>query len=119
VTPGKFDLTIFSWTGGLFPVVGAKSIYQKPTNGNIHQNFARIGSDKIDGLMNKAIGTVDNKKKFHKLVNQADKLVWQEVHSVVLYPHPQIYATSKGVVNLGAFGLMNNPIYANVGFKKK
>jgi peptide/nickel transport system substrate-binding protein len=118
VNPGKFDLTIFSWLGGPFPVSPAKSIYQKPTKGNVRQNYARIGSKKIDSLMNKAIADL-NEQQARQDANQADKLIWQEVHSVVLYQRPQITATSKGLVNLGSRGLANNhQHYANIGFKK-
>jgi peptide/nickel transport system substrate-binding protein len=118
VSPGKFDLTIFSWLGTPFPVSGAKSIYQKPTNGNVRQNYARIGSDKIDNLMNKAIADL-NERQAHKDANKADKLIWQEVHSVVLYQRPQITATSKGLVNIGSAGLAGRQQhYANIGFKK-
>jgi peptide/nickel transport system substrate-binding protein len=118
VNPGKFDLTIFSWLGTPFPVSSAKSIYQKPTGDNVRQNYARVGSDKIDGLMNKAIANL-NKQQARQQINQADKLVWQEVHSIVLYQRPQITATSKGLVNIGSPGLgQTQQHYENIGYKK-
>lgn len=118
VNTGKFDLTIFSWLGGATPISGAKSIYEKPSGGDIHQNYARVGSDKIDKLMNEALATVDDQKTVHRKVNKADKLVWQEVHSMVLYQRPQIYGTSKGVVNVGCWGLQKFGDYTVMGFKK-
>lgn len=117
IFPGKFDLTVFSWLGTPFPISSSKSIYQEPTGDNIHQNFARVGSDKIDSLMNEAIGDLDPADARKKL-NEADKLIWQEVHSLILYQRPQITATSKGVVNMGSYGLQQFADYTAIGFKK-
>lgn len=127
-TPGNFDIVPFSWIGDAFPSTNS-SIYAKPTKGKdgklkIQQNFARIGTDKIDKLFDKAGQTLDEQQAY-KTYNKIDGLLWDEVHSLTLYQRPQIYATKGNLANIGAFGFFSGatsgsiPIYENVGFTKK
>jgi peptide/nickel transport system substrate-binding protein len=103
VIPGDYDITPFSWLGTPFPISSANSIYVKPVKDNIQQNFARIGTDAIDKLMDEAEATTDDAKA-RELLNQADKGIWQEVHSLILYQRPQITATNAKLANFGSFG---------------
>ncbi|RCW40360.1 peptide/nickel transport system substrate-binding protein [Halopolyspora algeriensis] len=126
VSPGNFDIVPFSWIGTAFPS-SSSSIYAKPTQGEnglkIQQNFARIGSEEIDRLFNKA-GQTLNPEKSRKLYNRIDKLIWDEVHSLSLYQRPEIIACNADLANFGAFGFFSGstsggtPIYENVGFVK-
>jgi peptide/nickel transport system substrate-binding protein len=119
IAPGNFDITPFSWLGTPFPISSASSIYEKPVRDAkgelvIQQNFARIGSAEIDRLMSSAQEQLDLSKA-RDLINQADKLVWDEVHSVVLYQRPQITAVKASVANMGSFGFKST-IYPDIGF---
>jgi peptide/nickel transport system substrate-binding protein len=119
VEPGNFDITPFSWLGGSLPISSAASIYEKPVRGPkgelaIQQNFARVGSAQIDRLMASAQEELDLAKA-RELLNQADKLVWDEVHSVILYQRPQITATKENLANFGSFGFKST-IYPDIGF---
>jgi peptide/nickel transport system substrate-binding protein len=119
VEPGNFDITPFSWLGGSLPISSAASIYEKPVKGPggqlaIQQNFARVGSTQIDRLMASAQEELDLAKA-RELLNQADKLVWDEVHSVILYQRPQITATKENLANFGSFGFKST-IYPDIGF---
>jgi peptide/nickel transport system substrate-binding protein len=116
VIPGNYDITPFSWIGTPFPVSPNRSIYAKPVGNNIQQNFARVGSTQIDDLMNKAISTLDPAQS-HKFANQADALIWQEVHSLILFQRPQIWGTTKGLANVGSYGL-GTLNYEDIGFQK-
>jgi peptide/nickel transport system substrate-binding protein len=109
VTPGNFDITPFSWIGTPFPISSGQSIYINPTKDSkgelqIQQNYARVGSKQINSLMTQAQQEVD-RGKAADLTNQADKLVWAEVHSLTLYQRPQITAVKATLANIGAFGL--------------
>src|SRR3954452_13982089 len=88
VIPGNYDITPFSWLGTPFPISSAISIYANPKGDNIQQNFARNGSPEIDALMQKAAGSTDVAEA-RKDINDADKLIWQNVHSLILYQRPQ------------------------------
>jgi peptide/nickel transport system substrate-binding protein len=121
VTPGDFDLTLFSWLGGVFPISSAQSIYAKPKPGaggqpEIQQNYARTGSDQIDQLFNQATAEFDTTKAL-ALGNQIDTLIWQEVHSLTLYQRPEIIAAKSTLGNFGASGFSTLP-YQDIGFKK-
>jgi peptide/nickel transport system substrate-binding protein len=119
VTPGNFDITPFSWIGTPYPISSAKSIYTNPAKDSkgelqIQQNYARTGSPQIDKLMNDAEESVDPAKAFD-LINQADRQIWEAVHSIILYQRPQITAVKSTLANIGAFGLAFKN-YEDMGF---
>ena len=121
VLEGDFDLTPFSWFGTPFPISSAQAIYAKPVKDSkgalqVQQNFARIGSDEIDRLMTTADVTLDPAKA-RALMNQADKLIWDEIHALTLYQQPQLWGVNEKLANAGAFGL-GGPTYEDVGFVK-
>jgi peptide/nickel transport system substrate-binding protein len=121
VNPGLFDLTVFSWLGTSFPISSSKSIYGKPSRDaqgriQVQQNYGRIGSDEIDALFDHANAELDRTKAI-ELANQADALIWQEVHSITLYQRPELFATKKDVANFGAEGFAD-VVYEDIGWKK-
>jgi peptide/nickel transport system substrate-binding protein len=69
----------------------------------IEQNFARIGSDQLDHVLDGAVQELDPQKAI-TLANQSDTLIWQEVHSVTTYQRPDIWGAKKGLANIGAYG---------------
>jgi peptide/nickel transport system substrate-binding protein len=116
VSPGNFDLTVFSWIGTPFPISSSSSIYAEPKGDEIQQNYARVGSPEIDKLFDDATHELDPVKA-RDLANQADKLIWQEVHSITLYQRPDIVAAKKTLANYGALGFASVK-YENIGFTK-
>ena len=121
ITPGDYDLTVFSWLGGVFPISSSQSIYAnpKPQPGggyDIQQNYARTGSAQIDMLFDEATAEFDTAKAI-ALANQIDTLIWQEVHSLTLYQRPDIIATKSTIGNFGASGFATLP-YQDIGFRK-
>ena len=116
ITPGNFDLTVFSWIGTPFPISSSSSIYANPQGSDIQQNYARVGSQQIDDLFDQATHELDPAKA-RDLANQADKLIWQEVHSITLYQRPDIVAAKKTLANYGALGFATAK-YQDIGFTK-
>ena len=122
ITPGQFDLVLFSWIGTPFPVSSSKSIYAKPTRNakgelDIKQNYARVGSDEIDRLLDEASQELDPTKAI-ELANRADEAIWQLVHSLTTYQRPELYATKKNLANFGAFGFQQPWTYEDIGWAK-
>jgi peptide/nickel transport system substrate-binding protein len=118
---GSFDLTPFSWIGNPFPISGSKPIYTLPRKDKvgklqIQQNYPRIGSPEIDRLMSGAEQQVDVAKA-RDLINQADKLIWDEVHTLTLFQRPQNVAVDAKLANVGAFGF-KTAAYQDMGFEK-
>jgi peptide/nickel transport system substrate-binding protein len=121
VTPGQFDLTIFSWIGTPFPISSSRSIYAKPTTNakgelQIQQNYARVGSDEIDRLFDEATQELD-RAKATAIANQVDAAIWQEVHSLTIYQRPDVWFVKKGLANMGAYGFADI-IYQDIGWAK-
>lgn len=121
ITPGNFDMTVFAWIGTQFPVSSSKSIYANPVKNakgelDIQQNYGRVGSPELDKAFDDATAELDPTKAA-ALANQADALIWQEVHSLTLYQRPELIATNKTIANFGAKGFASNT-YENIGFVK-
>lgn len=119
IRPGQFDLTVFSWLGTSFPISSSKSIYARPTVGpdgemDSQQNYARIGSDAIDDLFDRAAREFDREEAV-RLANEADALIWQEVHSLTMYQRPELIATKRTLANFGAFGFADW-VYEDIGW---
>ena len=114
ITPGNFDVTVFSWLGTVFPVSSSKSIYANPQAGEIRQNYARIGSDELDRLFDQATATFEPDETI-ALGNRIDSMIWEEVHSLTLYQRPEIVATRAELANFGAFGFATGR-YEDIGF---
>jgi peptide/nickel transport system substrate-binding protein len=116
VTPGKFDVTIFTWVGTPFPISSSKSIYVNPKGTDIQQNYARVGSQQIDDLFGQATSELDPTKAA-ALANQIDALIWQEVHSITLFQRPELVGVKSGLANYGAHGFADD-VYENIGWTK-
>lgn len=122
VTPGQFDMTVFSWMGTPYPISSVKSIYGLPTRNakgelDVRQNFARTGSPELDQMMVDAGRELDRTKAV-EIANRADATIWQLVHSLTLYQRPELIATKKNLANFGAFGFAQPWTYQDIGWAK-
>jgi len=115
LVPGKFDLAPFSWLGTPFPVSSSLPIYQSPKNGG-GENFTGTANSQVDDLLNQAVSSTDPSQT-QSLTLQADKLLYQEVHTITLFQRPQMCGVTKGIANLGSFGFAT-PDYTKIGYMK-
>lgn len=121
VNKGNFDIVLFGWSGTVFPVTSAKSIYVSPKKlpdgtDDIQQNYARLGNPEIDKLFDEGAATFDPAEQI-KIGNRIDQLIWDEVHSLTFYQVPDIVASKDKLANFGAFGFAST-IYEDIGYKK-
>lgn len=121
VTPGQFDMTVFSWIGTPFPISSSESIYKNPTKDakgqlQIQQNYARVGTPEIDALFKQATAELDPVKAA-ALGNQVDAALWQLVPNIPMYQRPDMAAVRADLVNFGAFAYADK-VYQDIGFKK-
>lgn len=116
VIPGNYDITPFAWIGTPYPISGMPSIYGSVKNGNVQQNFARTGSTALDAKMAQANSELDPAKA-RTDANEADQMIWNEVHSLTLYQRPQIVPTKNTIANWGALGFYD-PNWSDIGFTK-
>ncbi|MFF5206536.1 ABC transporter family substrate-binding protein [Streptosporangium sp. NPDC000396] len=115
IIPGNFDIVPFSWLGTPFPNGALPQIYKTPVSDNT-SNFPRIGTPELDKLIDQAAGEMDPAKAI-ELGNAADKLIWDEVHTIPMYQRPDIYAAKKNLANYGAFGYSDKN-WTTIGYTK-
>ncbi len=121
IASGDFDLALYSWPGTAFPATDARPVYAKPEPGAdgslvVQQNYARVGTDLIDRLLDEA-GAELNPGKAADLTRRADARIWAAAGSIPLYQRPQLVAQRTGVANVGAFGFQT-PRYEDIGFRR-
>ena len=116
VTPGNFDLTVFSWLGTPFPTSSNKSIYVEPKGSDVQQNYTGVGSTELDAAMDKAAADTDPATAITD-TNAADVLIWKQANLLPLYQRPDIYAVKNTLANLGAYGFADLR-YQDIGFTK-
>jgi peptide/nickel transport system substrate-binding protein len=116
ITRGNFDLALFTWGGTASPLSSSTEIYGSPQGNVVRENYGRIGSPEIDALYVQGGAELDDTRRA-EIGNQIDRLIWQEVHSVVLYARPGAVAVRSTLANFGASGLADTD-YINAGFVK-
>ncbi|MBH5336799.1 ABC transporter family substrate-binding protein [Streptomyces pactum] len=121
IASGDFDLALYSWPATAFPATDARPVYAKPqpaADGSlvVEQNYARVGTDQIDQLFDKAVAELDERAA-RDLVRRADARIWAVAGSIPLYQRPQLVAVRKDVANAGAFGFAT-PRYQDIGFRR-
>ena len=115
VDPGNFDMAF--WRNQPTPYLSQSvPVYQQPKGDNVGQNFGRIGSAPLDQVLDQATQTTDPARAA-ALYNQADRMIWQEAHSLPLYQTPEVDAVRNNLANYGAQGLSEYD-YGKVGFTK-
>jgi peptide/nickel transport system substrate-binding protein len=114
VSTGNFDVTSHSWLGSMLPVSSSRSVFVRPRGNDIQQNYARVGSERIDRAMDKALGELDP-ARFRRDINAADRLIWEAMGVLPLYQRPQLIGADARLANEGAHGF-HTPVYQDVGF---
>ena len=56
--------------------------------------------------------------KARRYANEADRMIWAEVHSLTLYQRPELFVCKRNLVNFGAFGFASW-IYQDIGWAKR
>ncbi|MGK4582807.1 ABC transporter family substrate-binding protein [Kitasatospora sp. HPMI-4] len=117
---GDYDLALFSWPATGFPGAEERALYAKPQPGAdgipvVGRNYARVGTEEIDRLFDRAASELDPGAQ-RRLLQQADARIWQLAHSVPLYQRPDLVAVRDTVANAGAYGFAG-PRFQDLGFR--
>lgn len=111
---GNFDISAFGWKKGAYPISSSKSIYYL-AQGNVNQNYGRVGNDTINKLIEQATAELDDAKRA-QLANQIDEEIWKAGHQLPVYQVPGAVAIRSTIANLGAIGATSPPEWVNIGF---
>lgn len=112
LTGHEFEIIAFSWIGTPYPFSGIKQIYGTDSE----SNFAQLSMPEVDSIADQLATETDIAKRI-ELANQADKIIWEQVHTLPLYQRPELIATREDLANYGAFGLSSKR-WENIGFIK-
>ncbi|GAA3439505.1 ABC transporter family substrate-binding protein [Kutzneria kofuensis] len=117
VRRGAFDLVAYGLSAPPQPIsANAPTFYYTP--GNNQSNYAAIGNDTINKLLDQAGSELDENKRID-LIQQADTEIWKEGHILPTYQVPGAYAVRNTLANFGAFGFAQYPFdYVDMGFLK-
>lgn len=112
LTGHEFEIIAFSWIGTPYPFSGIKQIYGTGSE----SNFAQLSLPEVDELA-KLIAVESDQETRITLANQADRIIWENVHTLPLYQRPELIATRRDLANYGAFG-MSSVRWENVSFSE-
>ena len=112
LTGHEFEIIAFSWIGTPYPFSGIKQLYGTGSG----SNFAQLSMPEVDELALQIASETDPEKRT-ALANEADKIIWENVHTLPLYQRPELIAVRRDLANYGAFGL-SSVQWENVGFMK-
>ena len=112
ITPGNFEMTVFSWIGTIFPISSSTGILRSDGG----QNYGKIGNSTIDSLLDKANSELDATKRC-ALANKIDTEAWKIGHSMINYQRPNVTGADKKLANMGAWGFSSLD-YTKIGFTK-
>jgi peptide/nickel transport system substrate-binding protein len=104
VDVGNFDLTSFQWVQNSAAFSNSLNVYQEPKGADIGNNFGRVYDPRIGPLFAKGFAELDEAKRTD-IGNELDRVIWQEVHDLPLYPQTGAFAVRATLANFGAKGL--------------
>ena len=109
---GNYDLAPFTWQGNEWPVGSSLAIY-KCKGG---ENYSNICTPAIDQLLDTALAAPD-RSGYAQNANSADKQIWDEAGTIMLFQKLDLEGVNKQLANIGAFGVASIN-YAAIGFVK-
>ena len=106
LSSGDFDIIQFGWVGTPFPVSSNVAIYT--TSGG--SNYGKYSNPDVDRLFSQAIREIDPQKA-NDTVNQADKILFDQVATLPLYQKPTFLAFYDRFTNIVDNPTSQGPFY--------
>ena len=80
-------------------------IYGDPAQNS--SNYANLNNPELNTLITEIGREMDHEARIEK-ANEADRMIWESVHTLPLYQRPELVATVDNLANFGAFGFSTN-----------
>ncbi|HEX7167630.1 MAG TPA: ABC transporter family substrate-binding protein [Acidimicrobiales bacterium] len=93
---GDFDIANFAWVGSVFPVGGAKQIYETGSD----SNYGAYSNAEFDKVAKEGASELDDKKQL-ELADEMDKEMWKDLPNLPLYQKPTFLGIRNQFVNVG------------------
>ena len=110
---GDFDFAQISFVGDAFPLSSLPQAFAL-NDGDIQNNFGRIGSPELNQLIDDTLSELDPKKAI-EMANEVDRQVWAEGQWLPLVQSPGNMAVRSDLANYGPAGLASLD-YTKIGF---
>jgi peptide/nickel transport system substrate-binding protein len=94
---GQWDVALFAWVGT--PTLGSNTSIYIPKDVGGGQNYGSWVNNEIKGLFDQANAELDEAKRT-ELMNQIDKLIWDDMATIPLYQFPDLTANKQAVQNV-------------------
>ncbi len=104
LTEGTFGIIAFTWQGTNYPMNNVRQIYGAAAEGSedpSDSNFAGLVNPDIEALIPQIDTEPDNQARID-LTNEADLLIWEQVHTLPLYRRQSFTAVPANLANFGA-----------------
>jgi peptide/nickel transport system substrate-binding protein len=92
---GNFDIANFAWVGTPFPAAGGYQIYSAASG----SNFGKYNNKQVDEKLLAALAETDEVTRLG-LLNEIDKMMWEDVPNIPLYQKPTFLAYNTKYVNI-------------------
>ena len=92
---GDFDIGNWAWVGGVFPVSGAKQIFESGSD----SNYGSYSSSAFDKLAKEGAAELDEDEQLD-IANQMDEALWDDLPILPLYQKPTFIAVRDKFVNV-------------------
>lgn len=108
---GDFDIANFAWVGSVFPLSGAKQIFETGTD----SNYGKYSNPEFDKLAKEAAAELDDEKQLD-LANQEDVIMWKDLPNLPLYQKPTFLAVRNKFVNVRDNTTLEGPFWNSETF---
>ncbi len=92
---GNFDIANFAWVGTPFPAAGGYQIYSAASG----SNFGKYSNKDVDAKLLAALAETDEATRIG-LLNEIDKIMWEDLPNIPLYQKPTFLAYNTKYVNI-------------------
>ncbi|MCP4085309.1 MAG: ABC transporter family substrate-binding protein [Actinomycetia bacterium] len=104
LTGGTFGIVAFTWQGTNYPMRNVRQIYGAASEGSTKpsdSNFARLVIPALEELIPQIDTETDIQTRID-LINRADSLIWEHVHTLPIYRRQSFTAVPENLANFGA-----------------
>ncbi|MEM9562251.1 MAG: ABC transporter family substrate-binding protein [Actinomycetota bacterium] len=104
LTGGTFDIIAFTWQGTNYPMNNVRQIYGAAAEGSDEpsdSNFAQLITPDLEPLIPQIDTETDLQTRID-LTNQADAIIWDQVHTLPIYRRQSFTAVPETLANFGA-----------------